>query len=298
MSQNPKELNDVALTAPPKEMALTLDEVGLEEVQTLVSVEGQKIPARARAWVSLKDTNSRGIHMSRLYKVINRLSAQDLNWSHLSASLEEMLMTHSHLSDAGALRVDFDLPVLRPALVSGEMGWRTYPVSYQVKNYQGQWTYSVTLKVLYSSTCPCSASLARQAMLERFAEIFKDNNLSRESILAWLDKPESLVASAHAQRSEAICELVLSDPGHEGSVLGFLDLIESTLGTAVQAAVKRSDEQEFARLNAQNLMFCEDAARKLKSALNQRSELADFAIEVRHFESLHPHDVVAKVRKN
>ena len=30
------------------------------------------------------------------------------------------------------------------------------------------------------------------------------------------------------------------------------------LKTPVQAAVKREDEQEFARLNGQNLMFCED----------------------------------------
>jgi len=44
-------------------------------------------------------------------------------------------------------------------------------------------------------------------------------------------------------------------------------------------------------------MFCEDAARKLKAALLKRSDVADFSIEVRHFESLHPHDVVAKVKK-
>jgi GTP cyclohydrolase I len=44
-------------------------------------------------------------------------------------------------------------------------------------------------------------------------------------------------------------------------------------------------------------MFCEDAARKLKWAFMKRDDVADFMIEVRHFESLHPHDVVAKVRK-
>jgi glyoxylate/hydroxypyruvate reductase A len=32
----------------------------------------------------------------------------------------------------------------------------------------------------------------------------------------------------------------------------------------VQTAVKREDEQEFARLNAQHPMYCEDAARRLK----------------------------------
>src|SRR5690349_13058506 len=111
MSRNPKELDDVAKTAPPSAMALALDEVGLEQVQTLALIEGQRTPVKAAAWVSLKDTLSRGIHMSRLYKVINRLSEKELNWSHLQASLEEMLATHSHLSDAGALSVDMEFPV-------------------------------------------------------------------------------------------------------------------------------------------------------------------------------------------
>ena len=33
--------------------------------------------------------------------------------------------------------------------------------------------------------------------------------------------------------------------------------------------VKRSDEQEFARLNAEKLMLCEDAVPKIKAMLEQ-----------------------------
>ena len=65
----------------------------------------------------------------------------------------------------------------------------------------------------------------------------------------------------------------------------------------MQAAVKRADEQEFARLNGQNLMFCEDAARRLKHALNQLSEFDDFWLRVNHYESLHAHDAVAVTAK-
>ena len=66
-----------------------------------------------------------------------------------------------------------------------------------------------------------------------------------------------------------------------------------TLATPVQTAVKREDEQEFARLNAANLMFCEDAARRLKAMLNARSDIADFHVRVEHHESLHAHDAVS-----
>ena len=62
----------------------------------------------------------------------------------------------------------------------------------------------------------------------------------------------------------------------------------------MQTAVKRADEQAFALANGQNLMFCEDAARRLHRALAQRGELAAFALSVVHAESLHAHDAVAR----
>ena len=54
---------------------------------------------------------------------------------------------------------------------------------------------------------------------------------------------------------------------HEFDVVTLINTLEDELKTPVQAAVKREDEQEFARLNGQNLMFCEDAARKIKALL-------------------------------
>ncbi len=68
---------------------------------------------------------------------------------------------------------------------------------------------------------------------------------------------------------------------------------EQALGTAVQTAVKRADEQAFALANGQNLMFCEDAARRLHSALLLQPELSAFQLRVVHAESLHAHDAVA-----
>ena len=73
---------------------------------------------------------------------------------------------------------------------------------------------------------------------------------------------------------------------------------EERLSTAVQAAVKRKDEQEFARLNASHLMFSEDAARILKFGLEKHPEIKDFELKVSHQESLHPHNAVAYARKS
>jgi GTP cyclohydrolase I len=72
-----------------------------------------------------------------------------------------------------------------------------------------------------------------------------------------------------------------------------IDQLEAALQTPVQAAVKRADEQEFARLNAANLMFCEDAARRVKAKLEENVQYKDYWVRVNHMESLHAHDAVA-----
>jgi GTP cyclohydrolase I len=69
---------------------------------------------------------------------------------------------------------------------------------------------------------------------------------------------------------------------------------EAALGTAVQTAVKRADEQAFALANGQNLMFCEDAARRLNLALRRTPGISAFQLRVIHAESLHAHDAVAE----
>jgi len=61
--------------------------------------------------------------------------------------------------------------------------------------------------------------------------------------------------------------------------------------------VKRVDEQAFAKLNGANLMFCEDAARRMQLALDADPRVADFWVKASHFESLHPHDAVAVATK-
>lgn len=296
MDLKPTKLKDVALHSPAPGLAFSLKEVGLENVATQVRLNGQSIPARAVVTVSLNDPQSRGIHMSRLYRLVSQLDREELSWSLLHSTLEQMLATHEKLSDSGRLMVQLDWPLWRKALISQEGGWRHYPTTLEVNwSKGGQRNSKMIVHVLYSSTCPCSAALSRQALAEEMAKKFTDETLSKEEVLSWLS--EVSISTPHSQRSEARCELKFV-PGRESSTPeAWIDLVEKALGTPVQAAVKREDEQEFARLNGQNLMFCEDAARRLKAALNPCEELADFEIEVRHFESLHAHDVVAKVRK-
>jgi len=80
-------------------------------------------------------------------------------------------------------------------------------------------------------------------------------------------------------------------------IVELIDEIENALKTPVQATVKREDEQAFALLNGSNLMFCEDAGRRIQTALNKDERILDFWARCTHYESLHPHNAVSVITK-
>ena len=122
--------------------------------------------------------------------------------------------------------------------------------------------------------------------------------MHRAEVLAWLGSAEGIVATPHSQRSTAQLSLRLHEYLDELPLIAVINDAEAALGTAVQTAVKRADEQAFALANGQNLMFCEDAARRLNLALKRSPGIRGFQIRVIHAESLHAHDAVAESRWN
>ena len=298
----PNSLSDIANSRPTRSgLELPLEQVGMEKINTQILVRDgkgilQKTAALVNAYVSLNDGKARGIHMSRLFKLVTEMSGEEISSASLFRTLDEMLTSHKDISQSAYLDVKFDYLIERKALISESVGWRSYPVRMRAQNQNGEKSFKLNLSVEYSSTCPCSAALSREAIQEQFASDFAGKAVNLDEIHAWLGKEASYVATPHAQRSEANVQFEFSQ-GASADLVQLIDTLELALGTPVQAAVKREDEQEFARLNGQNLMFCEDAARKLKAALLARPDLKDFQIEVRHFESLHAHEAVARCSK-
>ena len=196
------------------------------------------------------------------------------------------------------IRVRFDHMLRRPALASDNSGWRSYPVEIVGRLDRGQLHVELGFRVTYSSTCPCSAALARQLIQERFDEDFAGQaRIDREAMHAWLGSERGICATPHSQRSAADVRVRLAPSFADFPILELIDRVESSLSTPVQTAVKREDEQAFARLNGENLMFCEDAARRVQRALDEDERVLDFHVRASHFESLHPHDAVAVASK-
>lgn len=285
------------------EVRKRIDRVGMSGIEIAIRRTGPdgiaiRTPARAEATVSLDDPNAKGIHMSRLFLHLQEvLDSQDLIPGTVENVLRRFVDSHQEISHSAFLAIEFEHLTRRASLLSELSAWRNYPVRVESSLKDGEFTHTLRVQLTYSSTCPCSAALSRQLIQERFQEIFSDRStVSVDEVSAWLTTQQAIAALPHSQRSHADVTIRLT--GAEKYPIDLLiDACELALGTAVQAAVKRADEQEFARLNAEQLMFCEDAARIVAQALDDVSIADDYLVRVRHLESLHPHDAIAVVTK-
>lgn len=290
---------DIASEAKPV-IAGALSWVGMGEIETPVSVassDGRMLNsgAKVNAFVNLKRSDVRGIHMSRLYLHVDRaLSSEPITPASLRRLLKDFLDSHAELSDQAMVRIEFDQLVRRKALRSDHSGWRNYPTVITAVMQPAHFSVELGLQIAYSSTCPCSAALARQLIQEQFQRDFPASSpVAHADVLAWLGSEQGIVATPHSQRSHADIRVRLQPSFQNFPMIDLIDRVEQALQTPVQTAVKREDEQAFALLNGQNLMFCEDAARRMQAALNEDERVADFWVRASHFESLHPHNAVA-----
>ncbi|WP_448111756.1 GTP cyclohydrolase FolE2 [Pseudomonas lini] len=293
---NALTLPDIAAQA--SRQALPLEWVGMCGIALPVLFDGQRLSAKADAGVSLDDGEARGIHMSRLYLALEMLEQENLSPALLRRVLQNFLETHEGLSHNAYLKIHSELLLKRPALISPLAGWKTYPVSIEASLKNTMFHVELKIDVPYSSTCPCSAALSRQLIQQQFVDDFANRALQHADVLAWLGSTKGIVATPHSQRSNAQLQLRLDDYLDDLPLIAAINDAEAALGTAVQTAVKRADEQAFALANGQNLMFCEDAARRLNLALKRSPGINAFHVRVVHAESLHAHDAVAESRWN
>lgn len=292
---DPRDLPDVSATERPQ-TAAPLSWVGMQAVDLPVQVsEGvyqRELHARADIYVDLPAPDAKGIHMSRLYHHLDALSDYDsLSPDAIRRQLEQIIDSHADCaSTAAKLILNFKLLVKRKALVSPAAGFKSYPVRIEASLSKSGFGCRHQVSVTYSSTCPCSAALARQLVQERFYQQFADQSMIELATASnWIGRFATF-AAPHAQRSVAKVSIASEPEAVNFELLKLIDQVEGALGTPVQTYVKRADEQAFAALNGQNPMFVEDAARQIKAVLGK----PDAEIRVRHFESLHQHDAAAQ----
>jgi len=287
----PDVTSDISADTPS-----TLKWVGMEKIAVPINLNlgsGQslQVSAKANVFVSLDSPESKGIHMSRVHLAINQLADIDCNKENLNQLLDNMITSQASISQQARIELSFDLILSKPALLSDESGFQSYPVVIKAeKNDQG-YNYGFEHTIAYSSTCPCSASLARQLYANAIDSAFPDTTINKADLLAWAQSQAGSVATPHSQRSYAYIHFSIGSADWP-DLASMIFMLEEVIGTPVQTAVKRNDEQEFARLNASNLMFCEDAGRRVKKCLEKMPDVEDYWFKIEHQESLHAHNAV------
>jgi len=252
----------------------------------------QQVNVQASLFVDIDKADAKGIHMSRLHLGLNaQLAGQTLTKEKITTLLRSMVHSQEGISRSARLVLAFDLVIQKPALLSGKYGFQSYSVEIDAQLLKSAVSMSLNFTIPYSSTCPCSASLARQLYAQAINEQFSQDTIDKSTLMDWVVSEAGSIATPHSQRSYAYLKLQLINdylPDLDRLVFEF----ENIIGTPVQTAVKRQDEQAFAQLNAENLMFCEDAARRIKGGLERMHFVEDYWFKVEHQESLHAHNAV------
>lgn len=278
---------------------IELHQVGMSDVQVSLEMDGLCIPVQLSVFVDLK-AGHRGIHMSRLYEIIlqnlNGQRFKNLKWTEL---LKKLVESQKSLSQSALIELVYQFPLKRTSLKSGLLGHRNYSLkskfSYDQRRGEASAIQQQDFEILYSSTCPQSTSLSKELTQNYFA------SRPEHDVLEWMKSKSNFLATPHAQRSRM--KVSLQSVADSVLVLeSWIDRIESALQTPVQTAVKKADEMEFARLNAENPMFCEDALRKVSLVINEQMktdpELVAYKIETSHEESLHSHNAAGMMRSS
>lgn len=295
---NSSHLPDISSEPFVNMYAYPLDWVGMENIDLPIQIQNTLCTSKVNAYVSLDDPQAKGIHMSRLYTRLLELQfLPDLTINNIYQVLQDFLGSHTGLSQQARLEIQAKFNLEQPALISKLSGWKSYPFSLSCELKEHSFEAELAIEITYSSTCPCSAALARDLIQKSFQEAIatqKINLQNTDMVMAWLGTTDAIVATPHSQRSYAQLRFKLDHFLQFIPIKQFISHAEQALATPVQTAVKRVDEQAFALANGQNLMFCEDALRRLFHAFINYSGVKGFNFKVIHAESLHAHDAVAQ----
>lgn len=232
-----------------------------------------------------------GINMSRLCSILqDETEKKSVSISSMKSILlrlrDELRDNQSEpMLENATLKFSFRYPVKQKSLKSDNWGWQYYETELSAEiNKLQVFSFQIAMDFEYSSTCPCSLSMAKQ--YERDFEL----GLTQEG---------NGIGVAHGQRSRAKVIVKLSPEGIKKDffILDLLQVLKNAIPTETQSFVKRIDEQAFAIINGSNPMFVEHVSKRLWSKLNEESSIEDWIAQIEHFESLHSHNATAVISK-
>ena len=262
-------LPDIQETEP--KIKIPIKQVGVENVTLpfLLETENRsyhQLIANVSMTTDL-DANVKGISMSRLLLTLKEYLDLPLKHKLIKDILEQMQKNIG--SKNSYMKFNFSFPRNKYSVVSEYSFPLYYDCSFEGHlNNDNIFRFFQNVRVQYSSYCPCSAELCK----------------SLES--------NKLKGFPHAQRSFADILIETIEPNYIW-LENIIDIVELSIKTLPYPIIKRVDEQEIARIAAENPLFVEDAIREISSGLDKRDDIYDWGVKCSHEESIHTSEAIA-----
>jgi len=266
---NKECLPDIQCSVP--DIQIPIMQVGVENVEVPFRLESKyggfhQLTANVALTTNL-DKATKGISMSRLLLTLKPYLELPLKSALIKIILEDLIKNLE--TTKATMKFEFRMPITRKSIISDN----EFPIYYKCKFEMTRqldrtsdltWFYQ-GVKIQYASYCPCSAELCGA-----------------------LDEK----GYPHNQRSfaDVLVEVVNN---HYVWLEDIIETVESQIKTLPYPVIKRIDEQEIARVAAQNPMFVEDAIRKISKALDDRDDIYDWIVKCVHEESIHTSEAIA-----
>jgi GTP cyclohydrolase I len=275
-------LPDIQCESP--NIPIPIKQVGVENVEVPFKLESKyggfhQLIANVSMRTNL-DEHTKGISMSRLLLTLKPYLDLPLKHKLIEKILQEL--TTNIGSTASYMKFEFRMPVIRKSILSDN----EFPIYYKCR-FEGQlyeskrnvepvdvyeiydrFRFYQGVVIQYASYCPCSAELC--------------GHLSGNESKGY----------PHNQRSFADI-LIEGTEDHYLWLEDIIEAVESRIKTLPYPVIKRVDEQEIARVAAENPMFVEDAIREISDALNKQQGIYDWIVKCSHEESIHTSEAIA-----
>lgn len=241
--------------------------VGIEGVRTKVRVDGKIfIPT-----ISLKigTMNNRGVHMSRLVESLTE-SINNITSGYKLSSLESFcLFVHDNLKDKHSfnyfdliLNTELSVETYTPA--SNKLTIEVHDISIQLKEHNGKFEKTLSVKVIGASACPHGSS---------------NNKKGR----------------THIQRSQIELSHMVNNLSYEVSHEKLIDICNNSFSSPVYTLLKTGDEQAVINAMFENPCFVEDEMRNVINLAKEHIKEGKLSIKVTNFESIHRHNAISEM---
>ena len=281
LMNNQECLPDVQCETP--HIRIPLQQVGVENVEVPFSLESKyggffQLIANVSMRTNL-DKDTKGISMSRLLLTLKPYLDLPLKQLLIKKILQDLNTNVG--STASYMKFEFRMPIVRKSIKSSN----SFPIYYKCR-FEGQlyneeefvdhgvykkgerFKFYQGAVIQYASYCPCSAELCGHL-----------NKLGNSGY-------------PHNQRSFADI-LVETTQDNYLWLEDIIESVESRIKTLPYPIIKRVDEQEIAKIAAQNPMFVEDAIREISDVLDGIEAIRDWIVKCIHQESIHTSEAIA-----